>query len=438
MRISQNNFPVDFARYLADIWANVITGDYTVPPLPSEKHLVALLETAYLAGMETDEARALSFTLCCTQLGDTPSQSGETNEVEVWPFEVERAFSVQEIRRLSSATDLDSTAIWVGWPEQKDRPPSILGLLNFGSSWAAARRGYQYHHDQLPHALLIRAEKPGKVIAYQGHYRMAWLEGGEITKAPHVPAFDIFGAHSLFSEMQDLLRDDIIAPKYETPREWHSFEWTAVINVVFAIINTIQANGHGGALVLTGASRDFSDLLRIKYRIANTPHQLRNRFVEFMNIRHRMGDMMWPQQFKEGEPETEDDTVRITSYELADAQLKLAEACAFLGNLSGTDGAIVLRTDLTVAGFGAEILLENAPKSEVFSVSDPMKKTKVKGDSEAFGMRHRSAMRLCAAAEGIAVFVISQDGTVSLMWNEEGVSCYTSGINVANANMVLA
>ena len=36
------------------------------------------------------------------------------------------------------------------------------------------------------------------------------------------------------------------------------------------------------------------------------------------------------------------------------------------------------------------------------------------------GMRHRSAAKLCAAIKNIAVFVVSQDGGISLIWNKGG------------------
>ena len=109
-----------------------------------------------------------------------------------------------------------------------------------------------------------------------------------------------------------------------------------------------------------------------------------------------------------------------------------------MGNFSGTDGAIVIGTDLKVKGFGAEILLDRAKRSKVYEVKDPMRKTKEEGDSESFGMRHRSAMRLCGASNGLAVFVVSQDGRVTLVWNDNGDPCYKSGIQTTSANMVLA
>ena len=436
--IRLHGFPKDFVEYLRDIWENVIGGQYTPPPLPGELQLVSLIETAYLAGLETDELRTLRFTLCCTSASEVVSQNEEGEKVEYWSFAEERDFTVHEVRRLATTTNLDSSAIWIRFPADEQKPLSIQGLVNFGSSWAFARRGYQYHYDPLPHALLLRVEGPGKIIAYQGHYGIASLESGEIKKAGYIPVSDLLGVHRLFGEARDLLRDDVIPPKYEAAQEWHTFEFTAIINAVLAIVNTIQINGHGGALIFVDQSCKYEDLLRIKYRLSPQSDQLRQRFVYFMNMRHKHGDMAWPPQFKDGAAEVSEEILRLTSYELVDAQRKLAESCTFVGNLSGTDGATVIGTDLSVLGFGAEILLDKAPGSKIYSVTDPLRETKKEGNSEMFGMRHRSAMRLCAATEGLSVFVVSQDGGVSLVWNEEGESCYMAGIRITNANMVLA
>ena len=53
-------------------------------------------------------------------------------------------------------------------------------------------------------------------------------------------------------------------------------------------------------------------------------------------------------------------------------------------------------------------------------------------------MRHRSAMRLCSVVKDAVVFVISQDGDVSLVWNDNGVVRFKTKLKTTNVNMVLA
>lgn len=432
------SFPFDFAKALREVWYKLFHGTYTPPPLPSALHLQVLLETLYLASMETDEARILQFTACATPASLDVLHEDEADPVEVWPFTEDRQFNVQEIRRLSAAAHLDSSAIWVRFPKNKNALLAIHGLVNFGSSWAYARKGYQYHYDQIPHALLVRAEGPGRLVAYQGRYRVAALIAGEIVRADGVSEFDLSGAGPVFSEVHALLRSDVVTPKYETASQWHQFEWIAAINVILSIVNTIQLNGHGGALIVASQSCDLNNFLSIKYKLSQETNDLRQRFVDFLNLRHRWGDMVWPPQFKHGAPEVAEETVRLTVTEIQEAQRRLTETCMFIGNLAGTDGAIVLGTDLRVKGFGAEILLDKVKPSKVYVVKDLLLGIQEEGNSESFGMRHRSAMRLCGTTTGLAIFVVSQDGGVSLVWNDKGNSCYKSGIQTTNVNMALA
>ncbi len=155
------SFPAEFSTSLRENWDNIISGDYTPPPLPSDHQLRFLLDTVYLASMETDEDRRLKFTICVTPESFDISQFGEDLPLEILLFETDRKVSIQEIRRLAAATDIDSSAIWVRFPTDEHQSPTIHGIVNFGSSWAYARKGFQYHHDQIPHVFLVRAEGPG-------------------------------------------------------------------------------------------------------------------------------------------------------------------------------------------------------------------------------------------------------------------------------------
>jgi DNA integrity scanning protein DisA with diadenylate cyclase activity len=113
------------------------------------------------------------------------------------------------------------------------------------------------------------------------------------------------------------------------------------------------------------------------------------------------------------------------------------DTISFIGNLAGADGAIVITQSLTVIGFSAEINIQGQMAARVFAVADPMKKQKTKLDVEQFGMRHRSAIKLCSTTEDAIVFVVSQDGDVSLVWREKAGVMVKKGVNTTNANMVL-
>ena len=98
----------------------------------------------------------------------------------------------------------------------------------------------------------------------------------------------------------------------------------------------------------------------------------------------------------------------------------------------------MLRSDLAVLGFGAEIVLDAARPVEAFEVTGhPFRGGDWPAvDSESFGMRHRSALRCVSAATGAAAFVVSQDGTVTFMWKQDGRVLLKRNVNTSNPNMV--
>ena len=355
------NFPLDLAKQVREKWTTLIGGQYVPPPLPADKYLQVLLEVAYLAGLETDEARHLKFTLCCTPIIDSIRRQYQDSLVEAWPLISDRTFDVQEIKRLATVTNLDTSAIWIRFSDNSNQPLAIHGLLNLGPSWANARNAFTYHYDTLPDALLIRVQAPGWLLVYQGQFLIASLQSGKLQSSEIAP-MGLLGVYPLFTEGHELLRAEIQEPKYEEPREWYEFEWLAYVNTVLAIVNSVHLCGHGGAVIFASKNCKFieEEFVKIKYGLPNTTRHLKKHFTDFMTLRHQLGDMTWLTETKDKNAPTEA-MMRLTDYSLQEAQRRLAETCKFIGDLSGTDGAIVLRTDLSIDGFGTEILLDSRP-----------------------------------------------------------------------------
>src|SRR4051794_6409535 len=95
-RALRHAFPSQLRKEVEAAWHTLVGGQYTPPAKPSSAQLQAILETAYLATLETDEARSLKFTLCVTPAGHRPTRgSGGADPVETWPFPDGRPFDVQ-------------------------------------------------------------------------------------------------------------------------------------------------------------------------------------------------------------------------------------------------------------------------------------------------------------------------------------------------------
>jgi hypothetical protein len=134
-----------------------------------------------------------------------------------------------------------------------------------------------------------------------------------------------------------------------------------------------------------------------------------------------------------------DRTLDFLYFQLGEAEKKLAESCNFVGKLSGTDGAILLTADLQLYGFGTEIRLDKVPMDVMaYKVRHPMDNENEILDSEQFGMRHRSAIKLCSTCDDLLAFIVSQDRGISLVWNRDGKIFVKSDIKTINLNMLLS
>jgi len=251
---------------------------------------------------------------------------------------------------------------------------------------------------------------------------------------------DLFGAHPIFEEGHSVLGNMIMIPEHENTKEWHEFEWLGYVNVIIAIVNSIKLQGHGGALIITSPTSKILDdhMVRIKYHFFPPGQYLREAFLEFMNNRHKHSERLDFLQKHEKSIENEHQ-LNATFFNLLDAEKRLAESCIFVGKLSGTDGALVLTSDFSLLGFGAEIRFEKVfTDVKVFKVKHSMDEALEELDSEQFGMRHRSAIKLCLQCDNIIVFVVSQDGEISLIWKKEGKVYVKSSINTTNLNIILS
>jgi hypothetical protein len=98
------------------------------------------------------------------------------------------------------------------------------------------------------------------------------------------------------------------------------------------------------------------------------------------------------------------------------------EALDFVARLTAVDGAVVVRDDLALLGFGATIATPEAGIPEEINVEDPAGSGEVKATSitELGGNRHRSAACYCAQQRDAALaFVASQDGDLSVFIRRE-------------------
>lgn len=415
-------FPRDLARAVASRWNHIVAGDYEVPPCPNLRELTHILESCYLAASSPEESRYPSFNIVITP---TSNDLSSNSIVSSYPFSQSRALNVTEIRRLAPAVDIKKSAIWGTY---SDRETFIEGIVDLGTSWHRSRAGFSYQFKN-PQNLIVQVERPGRLKVYQGPYHVASLADGDLI-VPKGIEFNLF-LHETVNHGLSALINDIIFPKFEPPKEYEGFWFTALWNIFAAIANTISSSGHGGIIAITPNNFKLKDnLLRIKYNIdSNT---LRSSFINFINTRNVAADF-----YEQIDPSQQSLPSEHFLHESAvNAALdQLTETIRFVSQFAGCDGAIVVTSDLKIVGFGAEIRAEMAPKISIFEVHDEMRRKYHPCDIEQFGMRHRSAIKIASRMSGGCILAISQDGPITAVWREKDRVFVKKGSTLTNLNM---
>jgi hypothetical protein len=431
-------FPTDLANQVIERWNTFVSRhDSPAPPLPPASDLRHILETAFFASLTREEGRDLRFVLCCAPDLDV-RRDGFGEPVSVVPFAVPRPVTVDALRALAPAVSPNNAAILVRCAVGEDGARcEIAGVVNVGSNLARARSGRSFYHRPAPYALMIDVRDAGEMHIYRGGIKLASLQGGRLHDQLAFSGLEFLPISDVLLRGEQALDGRFEAPAHEPMRETADFQWTALLNTVLCIVNGIKERGHGGTVLLVAPDAVPTLPIRLKFDVPDAGGVLADRFVAFINSRHALADARWRQAGAAAEKPVKE-TLSLLQNATFVAEEDLADAADVVARLGDVDGAVVLRSDLRLVGFGAEIVLDAArPVTASEVVGNPRRSKHWPAvDSESFGMRHRSALRCVAVADGAAAFVVSQDGTVSFFWKQDGKVFLKRNVNTANPNMV--
>ncbi len=430
-------FPADLAEQVIERWHTFVSRhDSPAPPLPPAPALQHVLETAFFASFLREEGRDLRFVLCCST-GFEVRRDGLVEHVPVMPLASARPLSIESIRALAPAVSPDNAAMLVRFSDEATgAPPEIAGILHVGADLARARRGRSFYHRPAPYALVIDVRDAGELHIYRGGIKLASMRAGRLHDQIAFSSLELMPISDILARGEQALRPRIVPPTSELSRDTSDFEWTALLNTILCIVNGVRELGHGGTVLLVSPGAEASMPVKPKFTLDDHAGLLSGRFVDFLNTRHALVSERWR---REHDAAAHVD-LPVVPWETAAfaAEDDLADAADLVAALSAVDGAVILRSDLHVLSFGAEIVLDAALPVTAYEASGGIRRSTEwpKVDSESFGMRHRSALRCVAMAEHTAAFVVSQDGTTTFCWRQGGRVVLKRNVNTANPNMV--
>ena len=153
---------------------------------------------------------------------------------------------------------------------------------------------------------------------------------------------------------------------------------------------------HGGMLVIVDDDFEDSQDMAIKYRFNGND-------LLFDKVKE------WQYQFLRAE--------KGLTNSSAEYFRRITDICSFIAYLTTVDGAVIMKKNLQVVGYGAE-LKSGVSKSTISYYNID---TEAMGNFENKGTRHRSGCRYCYQDTDAVVFIISQDGAVSGLTYYDGL-----------------
>ncbi len=193
---------------------------------------------------------------------------------------------------------------------------------------------------------------------------------------------------------------------YELKRTW--------IRTVSRIVLQIQRQRHGGALLLCNEWSAGSLRLKHKLSYPRLADGLKDQlFYRVLQAKSQEAFLSSLKSKGASIPKKVPLDLLISEKEFEDVEQMMSGAVRFVSSLAGIDGLVLLGTDLSVAGFGGIISIED-PISEVQLCPTPQGFGAITG-IERFGTRHGSMIRFCNQHPGAIGVVVSQDGDVRVI-----------------------
>jgi hypothetical protein len=416
-----NSYPND----LAAIVDRQLTG--TGVRSPGMRVLTELFEVMYFTSLKTEEGQALHCRIVYLDPMDPDPSPPPYIRAHRWKY-VRLAekipFNVRNLSKLSRAVDPWPSSLAVYANKRNDL--FIWGFIDQTVHFNTFIVRESGGSPQEPGLFQAVSQGTADLVVYRAWSMIARLVQNTILAKQnevlwHGPVASRLGRH--ISRLCERVRATVGKRAYDQFGLWDMSIQEDYLDTLCRILINIQRYRFGGALLLTGKSQD----LNIKYRVDYTRLSAAlKKLIELKITSRNTWDYIHDEYL-----ETNRKTLPIGLHldeglleqGIEDSQMEVTGCVRFISSLSCVDGLILMRPDLTVAGFGTEIT-NNQKLGPTFMSTNAARYTSSlrKIDPNHFGTRHRSMMRFCQLHPASVGFVVSHDGDIRAITREpEGV-----------------
>ena len=396
-------YPHDLAAALRQRWPA------EAELLPAPAVLTQFISVLYQASLLVEEGRPVECNVALTTQRQLEARPVALTDFHFLRFAQVRAYNEQELRRLSPAVQPPGSLLAV---EPSGESLRIWGMLFSEHVWEQGGDGPRLAVAAAPPALLVQVLGPGSLVFYYGAYRLLTLQRGRIDGLGFLQFPRAWG-EGRFLENHLLAGGLLGPPPLPLAREELMVQFTLYMQRR-ALAGT-RDGGHGGLVVLVPTARvpellGSDKLLRPKYPLQAAGAGSRYPLLVQAILRRLLaaGEATWDSFQQSRDTEVLALTARIERF------------AAYLTGMTAVDGALVLTQQIEFVGFGVEIQASQLPLDRVYRALN-VEGTELQPVAvDHGGTRHRAAYRLCLAAPDCLAIVVSQDGNVQFVHNQDG------------------
>jgi len=380
-------------------------------PLPAPPVLAQFISVLYQASLLFEEGRPVECHAVLAPQAQLEAQPVALTDFHLVRFAEPRAWNEQEVRRLSPAVQQSSSLLAV--EQLADGQLQLWGMVFSGHQWdEVPAEGPRRAVAAAPRALLVQVSGPGSLVFYYGAHRVLTLQRGRID-GHGLLQFPRAWGEGRFFENQELAGPAAAGLAWTAAQEECIVQF--VLHMQRRALTRSRASGHGVLVVLVPTGRVAAlttpgGVLRPKYRLLPAtagpryPHLIRALVRRLLEL----GELSWAHY------------QRSADAELAALTAEIDRFADYIADMGAVDGALVFTQQLHIVGFGVEIQATQVPLTQVYRALDVEAATLQPVPADHGGTRHRAAYRLCLAAPECLAIVVSQDGNVQFVHNQDG------------------
>lgn len=407
-------YPPDLAAYVVAHWPAHLQLSL------SPRLLEEALSVAFQASLTLEEGRPTRFRLLLTAMDQLPEQGMFNEGVLRLPFEQSRPLDAHELRRLAPSAPFESALIGA---EPRGDTLVIWGLAHSGAAWLAPSWGGRLVVPNWTYDPIVHVSGPGNLAVRCAGELVGALERGNLVDTT-LDVFHSLWLEDLFAQERQAVKDEYERGQATVPSPT-TVETTLIGRVsqhmLRRALKLIRGSGHGGLLLITDTAREGAHALQglqLKYPFSSEEPTRRYRSILLQLLaviaaRTQSHTIGW------------EHFVGTTSSQLEALEQSVFEWSTLIANLSAVDGAVVLDKRFGLLGFGAEVSPTLPTPLRAFRALDLEGLRTQDQPIDAFGTRHRAALRFVNCHEGSLAAVVSQDGTMTLVSGRKGgVVCW--------------